>query len=869
MSVVQVEHGRLPVGAIKDTSVVEVAIATLHRKPRRAIHQPTVDWLVESFGEVGQLQAIVIDPEQNVLAGEHRIRAAEARGWKRLNAVVLTLDELRRKLVTLDENLVRNPGTELERSEQLRERKEIYEALHPETAHGGARDGAGRKSTRQDGDSKSPAAKTEPAPRARRFSKDTAGKTGQSERGVQRRVKIAEDLDPRAKKVIAKTPLADQITELEQLAKLEPAKQVEVAKRAVQDGTTVKRTVKDLRREEQVALIKKYVPPAGKYPVVVRDPAWPYRDQLEGDGARGGTPYPQASIEEICAQVPPMDEDCVVFLWCTNQHLIDLDAPVQRVMRAWGLAPKALVTWKKPRMGLGRYVRNITEQFVICTRGKPVLDLPDSTSWIEGDLGEHSEKPESFYGLVEQLCPARPIFEGDARERPVGRAGWVRSGAELPANALEIVGWYWLNGDKAAVHAIRGWMDETSLCGTATKGGLGPAKDGDPRCTTCERELGGAGSALRGAEPTVEARAGNEQPAHQWQRENPLSAPARALYRCLVCDAKHRGQEVIPPYGPCRSKELAPPPASRPTGWTWREVNIHPSVRRAHAMARPGEASTLCGAELSSGKPATPDRLPCEYCLAEIARSTGPYTLLATAAHRRGEDMCPGCGVTRKENSPEKGGVGWQHGSVGDRPALSQCQACVAKGVPRAPVGEEDQRAWQTARSRASARAAKATPGPRGAKKGTGITAREAHQLAVLPLAEFGRLAQGLGFSRTLKPAGKHRQAMCFACKTRILVRLSGGQAERPAVAELQRHQKACPAKRVREVNVQAGSYRDGRGGGQCCSLATRSAKNTRCKRAAKAVVKGAGRLWSVCPDHGHKAMSERVLRVALDGGAR
>jgi N6-adenosine-specific RNA methylase IME4 len=192
-----------------------------------------------------------------------------------------------------------------------------------------------------------------------------------------------------------------------------------------------KRAAKDERRAKQLEQVRAYVAPVGKYPVVIRDPAWPYEDQLEGEGARGATPYPQATVEQICAQVPPADDHCVLFLWVTNQHLIDLDAPVQRVLRAWGFAPKALLTWKKDRIGLGRYVRNITEQCVIAIRGKPVLNLPEDTSWLEAPRGEHSEKPEQFYDLVERLCPARPIFEGDARERARKRPGWVRSGAEL------------------------------------------------------------------------------------------------------------------------------------------------------------------------------------------------------------------------------------------------------------------------------------------------------------------------------------------------------------------------------------------------------------------------------------------------------
>jgi len=396
--------------------VDDIKLEHLKVTPGRAVDAGVVEALVKSIQEIGLMHPIAVDADTcQVLAGIHRVEAFRRLGRKTIPAIVHHLDALRCRLARLDENLVRNDGTALERAKALGERQEIYESLHPETKKGG-------DPKRHDGGL------------APGFAKDTSAATGIADRTIQRHTQVARKIDPEAEKEIAETVVADSITDLEQLVRLEPTEQRKVAKRAAETGS-VKRAIKDLRREERLEEVKRYVPPQGEYPVIVADPAWPYEDQLDGSEAvRGGTPYPQASILEICNQVPPAAKDCVLFLWCTNQHLIDLSYPVQRVLMSWGFESKALLTWKKPRMGLGRYVRNITEQCVIAVRGNPVLDLPSATSWLEAPAGEHSEKPDAFYELAAKLCPAEPRLEMNARKP---REGWVTSGSELEGKHAE------------------------------------------------------------------------------------------------------------------------------------------------------------------------------------------------------------------------------------------------------------------------------------------------------------------------------------------------------------------------------------------------------------------------------------------------
>jgi len=112
-------------------------------------------------------------------------------GWKEVPAFVLDMNDVDRGLWEIDENLIRAELTELERAEHIKQRKVLYLLKHPETKHGGDHGNqhtGGKKRERQVanvGDLVTPVC----------FVKDTAVKTGMSEREVQRAVRRAEAID--------------------------------------------------------------------------------------------------------------------------------------------------------------------------------------------------------------------------------------------------------------------------------------------------------------------------------------------------------------------------------------------------------------------------------------------------------------------------------------------------------------------------------------------------------------------------------------------------------------------------------------------------------------------------------------------------
>lgn len=182
--------------------------------------------------------------------------------------------------------------------------------------------------------------------------------------------------------------------------------------------------------ERQVQEIATSTPsaPSGLFHVISIDPPWPYdegksAETYDPDGRRASNPYPEMSLAQIKALDIPAADDCVLWLWTTHKfmrHSFDL-------LDEWGFEDKAILTWAKDRMGLGRWLRSQSEFCVMAVKGSPTTTLTNQTTVLHGPLREHSRKPEEFYELVESLCPGRKLdfFSREPRE------GWEQFGNDL------------------------------------------------------------------------------------------------------------------------------------------------------------------------------------------------------------------------------------------------------------------------------------------------------------------------------------------------------------------------------------------------------------------------------------------------------
>lgn len=180
-------------------------------------------------------------------------------------------------------------------------------------------------------------------------------------------------------------------------------------------------------RDEAIERIRKEPEPLpdGKYRVIVADPPWPYEVRNDDETHRAAIPYHSMTIEQICA-LPVgnrAQDDSILWLWTTNAFL---DKAFE-VGRAWGFEHKTVLTWDKGRIGAGNWLRNQTEHCILFVRGKPVVSLTNQSTVLRAAPGRHSEKPDEFYDLVEQLCPGSRLELFARRARP----GWVAWGSEL------------------------------------------------------------------------------------------------------------------------------------------------------------------------------------------------------------------------------------------------------------------------------------------------------------------------------------------------------------------------------------------------------------------------------------------------------
>ena len=169
-----------------------------------------------------------------------------------------------------------------------------------------------------------------------------------------------------------------------------------------------------------------------KYRTILADPPW---NETGGGKIRRGADahYSLMKTDDIIQLMKDVldgnvDENAHLYLWVTNNHLID----GLRVIDALGFRYVTTITWLKDRFGLGQYFRGNTEHCLFAVKGVLPYKVIDGkraqgvTGFVEKRT-EHSRKPEQLFVMAERVSYA-PRIELFARRR---REGWDLFGDEV------------------------------------------------------------------------------------------------------------------------------------------------------------------------------------------------------------------------------------------------------------------------------------------------------------------------------------------------------------------------------------------------------------------------------------------------------
>jgi N6-adenosine-specific RNA methylase IME4 len=367
--------------------IESIGVGTRHRRDMGDITA-----LAQSIAEVGLLHPVVVTPGGVLIAGERRIAACKALEWDEVPITVIDVDKIARGEYA--ENHFRKAFTPSEYADIADELEPVEREQAKERMETG-KPPSGRFPEGQTGNALDKV--------ARAVGKDR--KTVQKARAVR----DAARADP------------------ERFGKL----QDDMDRTGRVDGPF--KRLKVMTQAEAIRAEPPPLPGSGPYRVIVADPPWPYELRKVDPSHRATHPFPQMSIEQICAVdvASIAHEDCILWLWCTNHHIVRCAAPV---LDAWGFEEKTVLTWAKDRFGTGDWLRGQTEHCIMAVRGNPIVELTKQSTVIYGPLRENSRKPDEFYEFVEKLCPAPRYAYLFSRD---GRANWDMHGDEAKPEPVE------------------------------------------------------------------------------------------------------------------------------------------------------------------------------------------------------------------------------------------------------------------------------------------------------------------------------------------------------------------------------------------------------------------------------------------------
>lgn len=167
-----------------------------------------------------------------------------------------------------------------------------------------------------------------------------------------------------------------------------------------------------------------------KFKTILADPPW----EIAQKGKLGASRHYNLMSLEAIKNIPVTDlseDNAHLWLWTYPAAL----EQSFEVVRAWGFEPKSIFTWVKPRLGLGNYLRNSTEQMIFATRGKAPIKFKGQMNWGMFPVQDHSHKPEEVYSIIKR-CSDGDYLELFARRPVPSDKNWSIWGNEIKSDII-------------------------------------------------------------------------------------------------------------------------------------------------------------------------------------------------------------------------------------------------------------------------------------------------------------------------------------------------------------------------------------------------------------------------------------------------
>lgn len=328
---------------------MDISISKIIVKERkRTFDKDKVNLLAESIKNIGLLHNIVISTDFILISGLHRLEAYRLLGYESIPCNIVDVDSIKAELLEIDENIVRNELTVLDRAIQLARRKEIYEILYPES--------------KQFSSNKQKAKHYPNETVSLGFSLATSEIVGLHPRTIQQDIQIAKNIDKDIQELVKHSCLANNKQELLRLARMDSSEQKKIIQPIIEGkAKNIMESKQELFKTEKIEISL----PDGVFQIIYADPPWKYQEGGASPYNSIEYHYPTMELEDIKQLKLPIDNNAILFLWATPAKLQE----ALEVLNAWGFIYKTSAVWNKKAIGLGYYFRNQHELLLVGIKG--------------------------------------------------------------------------------------------------------------------------------------------------------------------------------------------------------------------------------------------------------------------------------------------------------------------------------------------------------------------------------------------------------------------------------------------------------------------------------------------------------------------